>query len=40
VLSLGRENFNGGWFEMVLATEEAVSWTDVSKPLMGLRSIF
>lgn len=34
------ENFNGGWLEMVLATEEAVSWTEVIKPLKGVKSIF
>ena len=31
------ENFNGGWLEIVLATEEAVSWTDVIKPLKGVK---
>lgn len=34
------ENFNGGWLEMVLANDEAVSWTEESMPLKGERSIF
>lgn len=34
------ENFNGGWLEMVLATEEAVSCTEVNTPFKGVRSIF
>lgn len=39
-LLFGIENFNGGWLEIVLATEEAVSWTEVIKPLKGVKSIF
>ncbi|KAI7999878.1 hypothetical protein LOK49_LG09G00238 [Camellia lanceoleosa] len=39
-LLLGIENFSGGWLEIVFATEEAVSWTEVIKPLKGVRSIF
>ena len=35
-----KENFNGGWLEMVFATDEVVSWTELSKPLKGVRSIF
>jgi hypothetical protein len=34
------ENFTGGWLEMVFATDEAVSSTEVIKPLKGVRSIF
>ncbi|KAL6333856.1 hypothetical protein AAG906_031154 [Vitis piasezkii] len=34
------ENFNGGWLEIILATEEVVSWTEVIKPLNGFKSIF
>ena len=34
------ENFNGGWLEIILATEEVVSWTEVIKPLKGDKSIF
>lgn len=33
-------NFQGGWLEMVFATCEAVSSTDVINPLKGERSIF
>ncbi len=33
-------NLSGGWLEMVFATDEAVSWTEVKKPLSGERSIF
>lgn len=34
------ENLIGGWLEMVFATDDAVSCTDVIKPLKGVRSIF
>lgn len=37
---LGMENLNGGWLEMVLATEEAVSSTEVINLLKGVRSMF
>lgn len=37
-LLFDNENFNGGWLEIVFATEEAVSCTEVSKPLTGVRS--
>lgn len=36
----GIENFNGGWLEMVFATDEAVSCTEEIMPLKGVRSIF
>ena len=39
-LLLEIENFSGGWLEMVFATDEAVSWTEVIMPLRGVRSIF
>lgn len=39
-LRLEMENFNGGWLDIVLATDEAVSCTEVSRPLNGERSIF
>lgn len=39
-LRSGMENFNGGWLEIVLAKDEAVSCTEVSRPLNGERSIF
>ena len=39
-LLFDKENFNGGWLEMVFATDEAVSWTELIKPLKGVRSIF
>ena len=35
-----KENFNGGWREMVFTTDEAVSWTELIKPLKGVKSIF
>lgn len=34
------ENFNGGCLEMVLTTDEVVSWIEVNSPLKGSRSIF
>ena len=34
----GMLNLMGGWLEMVFATEEAVSCTEVNKPLKGDRS--
>lgn len=37
---LARENLSGGRLEIVFTTEEAVSWTEVIKPLNGARSIF
>lgn len=36
----GMLNLIGGWLEMVFATEEAVSCTEVNKPLKGDRSMF
>lgn len=36
----GMLNLIGGWLEMVFATEDAVSWTEVNKPLKGDRSTF
>lgn len=34
------ENLSGGWLDIFFATDEAVSWTEVIKPLKGARSIF
>lgn len=37
---LEMENLRGGRLEMVFTTDEAVSWTELSKPLKGASSIF
>lgn len=39
-LLLGIGILSGGRLEMVFTTDEAVSWTEVIKPLNGVRSIF